>query len=301
VQALDAAGLLLHLHKETLAFEKDGVKVAIHGMSNVPERFASQALRDWNPRPVAGAHNVLVIHQNVAPYVYSPLEPPSISLEDLPRGFDMILDGHIHTKVIDKAGESLFMILGSTVTTQFDKKEAGSVKGFHKMEFLPGRKPSVEFVQLDRARKFFYYELTNENVEMMREQIDATLSDIAAIRHPKRPVVKFKILGSDTRPVDHDLAMLQRKYSDKIILSFVKQLESEDMAEKLEMVRGLRDERLSVEEVGLDMLRKSMEAMGFKPGFSPEDMFAMLSRGDTEKALAVLTDDHKALYELSRR
>src|SRR3972149_3426804 len=38
VQALENAGLVIHLHLQTIVFEKDGKKVAIHGMSNVPER-----------------------------------------------------------------------------------------------------------------------------------------------------------------------------------------------------------------------------------------------------------------------
>jgi len=299
VQALDSAGMMLHLHKENIVFEKDGVKVAIHGMSSVPERFAGNTLKEWNPKPISGCFNILVIHQNVDPYVYSPLEPPSIKLEDLPRGFDMILDGHIHTKVIDKANDTLFMILGSTVTTQFDKKEAGSNKGFHKMVFEADKSPEIEFVPLEGNRRFFYYEISADNVEMMRAEMETILSEIAGSDFKKQPIVKFKVFGKDARPVDQDIAILQRKYSDKMILSFAKQMDSEEIAEKLEFMKNLRDQKLSIEEIGLSLLRKNLDAAGFKPSFDADYMFGMLSENETEKALAILTGDQKTLYRMA--
>lgn len=299
VQALDAAGMLLHLHKENVVFEKDGMKLAIHGMSSVPERFAKANLQEWNPKPVAGAFNILVIHQNVDPYVYSPLEPPSIRLEDLPSGFDLILDGHIHTKVIDKAGETPFIVLGSTVTTQFEKKEAGSNKGFHKITLQSGARPEIQSVPLEGNRRFFYYEVSADNLEVMRNEIGGILTEIAGSNLKKAPVVKFKIFGKDTRPVDQDIAMMQRKYSDNMILSFAKQLDSEEMAEKLEFMRNLREQKLSVEEIGLSLLRKNLESMKFAPGFNYEEMFSMLSENAVDKAMALLTGDQKTLYQMA--
>ena len=300
VQALDAAGMLIHLHRQNMVFEKDGVKLAIHGMSSVPEKYAGDVLREWGPRPIQDCFNVMVMHQNVDPYVYSPLEPPSIKLEDLPAGFDMILNGHIHTKVIDKVGDTLFMILGSTVTTQFDKKEAGSVKGFHKMTFESGKRPEVEFVPIESNRRFFYYEMTAENVEMMRTQMDAILDDISSSRLAKKPIVKFKIFGKDTKPIDQDIAMLQRKYGDKVVLSFAKNLTSESMENGLSKSLMDMESKLSVEEMGLRLMRQNMDGMGSKASFDVESLFEMLSGGEVDKAMAVITNDQKFLYENMR-
>lgn len=299
VQALDSAGMLLHLHKEFVVFEKDGVKVAIHGMSSVPERFAKSVLGEWNPKPVPGCFNILVIHQNVYPYVYSPLDPPSIRLEDLPRGFDLILDGHIHTKVIDKVGDTPFMILGSTVATQFDKKEAGSNKGFHKIVFESGKQAETEFIPLEGNRRFFYYEVSADNLEMMREEMENVLREISGSGFKKPPVVKFRIFGKDTKPIDQDIAILNRKYSEKMILYFVKHLESQEIAEKLEFMKNLREQKLSVEEIGLNLLRKNLEAMNFAPAFNFEEVFAMLSDNSVDGAFALLTGDQKKLYQMA--
>lgn len=301
VQALDSAGLLLHLDKENIVFEKDGTKVAIHGMSSVPERYAKGVLNSWNPKPIYGCFNVLVIHQNVEPYVYSPLEPSNLEINDLPKGFDMILDGHIHTKITDKAGDSLFMILGSTVTTQFDKKEASSEKGFHKIIFEQDKKPEIEFVSLENNRKFFYHDIKVENQDEMRSEIDSILNDIVKKGLKKTPMVKFKISGKDIKLIDHDIAVLKRKYSDKVILSFVKQLESAEMTEKLEFMKNLREQKLSIEEIGLNLLRNNLEELKFSSSFNYEDVFRMLSDNELEKTVAVLTGDQKTLQGVMSR
>ena len=52
--ALENAGLLVHLHLENIIFEKNEIKIAIHGMSSVPERFARDTLQSWNPQPIPG-------------------------------------------------------------------------------------------------------------------------------------------------------------------------------------------------------------------------------------------------------
>lgn len=298
VQALDKAGLLVHLERDTIVFEKDGVKVAVHGMSSVPERYAGGTLKEWDPKPIKDAFNMLVIHQNVDPYVYSPLEPPSIKLEDLPKGFDMILDGHIHSRVVDKANGTPFIILGSTVTTQFDRKEAGSNKGFHKMTFEAGKAPEIEFVPIECNRRFFYYEVPADNVEAMRVEIDARLNDIVNENLEKRPVVKFKVFGKDTKPIDQDLAALHRKYSEKTILSFVKHMESDEIAQKLETMASLPDRRMSIDEIGLSMLKSNVGQIG-GTGFDAEEMFEMLSANETEKAFAILTGDQRTLYRMA--
>lgn len=300
VQALDAAGMLVHLHKQNMVFEKDGVKLAVHGMSSVPEKYAGDTLREWGPRPIQDCFNILVMHQNVDPYVYSPLEPPSIKLEDLPPGFDMILNGHIHTKVIDKVGDTLFMILGSTVTTQFDKKEAGSVKGFHKMVFENGKRPEVEFVPIEANRRFFYYEMQADNVEAMRIEMDAILDDISSSKLKKKPIVKFKIFGKDTKPIDQDIAMLQKKYGDKVVLSFAKNLTSDGLESRLSESLLNAESRLSVEETGMRLMKQNMEGMGSKASFDVESIFEMLSGGEVDKAMAVITNDQRFLYDSLR-
>lgn len=299
VEALDHAGLLILLHKENIVFEKDGVRVAIHGMSSVPERFAKQNLDEWNPKPVEGCFNILVIHQNVYPYVYSPLEPPSLSIETLPKGFDMVLDGHIHVKAYEKVNEKPFVILGSTVITQFDKKEANNEKGFHIIEV--GQENKIQFIPLQNNRKFFYYDVNTNNNSTLRDQIEKLVNEIVFVKNlPKPPVIKFRISGKDTDVVDEDLRMVERKYEGKAIMMFSKTLESQEMTEKMEFLRNLRDQKMSVEEIGLNLLEKNLTELKFRPVFPTEEVFKTLSDGEVDKAYAILIGDQKTLLEISK-
>ena len=209
----------------------------------------------------------------------------------------MILDGHIHTKVIDKMDDTLFMILGSTVTTQFDKKEASHSKGFHKMTFEEGQKPQIEFVPIESNRKFFYYEVSSENSEEMRNEIDKVLGDIVSNDFKKKPIVKIKITGKDNDLIDHDIAVMNKKYSEKTILTFVKQLESAEITEKLEFMKNLRDQKLSVEEIGLNLLKNNLDELKFDSSFRFDQMFSMMINNEIDKALGIITGDQKVLHE----
>lgn len=298
VEAIDSAGLLIHLHKQNIVFEKNGVKVAIHGMSSVPERFAKKEMLDWNPEPIPGCFNILVMHQNVDPYVYSPLEPPSIKLEDLPKGFDLILNGHIHVKTSDMVNGTPFMILGSTVTTQFDKKESETQKGFYKISCESGSKPAVEFLPIDGNRKFFYREFFADDLEKTRSEMESWLSEISKVSYKKTPMVKLKIFGNGNKPIDHDITVMRKKFGERMNLNFVKQIESEEITQKMEFMKNLREQKLSVEEIGLKILRENIDAMKFSASFNPDEMFNLLSEGTPDKALAIITGDQKAIYNM---
>ncbi|MEM0333036.1 MAG: DNA repair exonuclease, partial [Candidatus Aenigmatarchaeota archaeon] len=124
IEALENAGLLIYLDKNYVIFEKDGEKICIYGLSHVQERLAKEILDKWNPYPRKDMFNILVMHQNISPFIYSSLEQPTISLDNLPLGFDLIIDGHIHIKTLEKINNSIFLIPGSTIITQFQMEEA---------------------------------------------------------------------------------------------------------------------------------------------------------------------------------
>jgi len=289
VEALDNAGIFLHLHCETIVFEKDGVKVAIHGMSGVPERQAAEVLKQWNPKPVEGCYNILMMHQSIDPFVYSPLEPPTISLKNLPSSFDLIVNGHIHGHIEDKAGDAVFIIPGSTVITQLDKNEAETEKGFYRIDI--GRK--IEFVPLEKNRKFFYEELRIDS--NAREKIERVIDKILEKKFVKPPTIKVKIVGRDIDVSEQDLRAVEKKYADKAVLVLAKELESPEIAGKIEFMKNLREQKLSVEEIGLQLLKQNLEEMNFEKSFDFESAFSLLSEGDVEKTFSILMGEQKTL------
>jgi len=295
VEALEHAGILIYLHGNTAVFEKDGKKVAIHGMGNVPERYAKTALDQWNPQPVPGCFNILLIHQSIDPYVFSPLEPPSLSLSNLPKGFDLIIDGHLHTHIQDSVSGIPLVISGSTVITQLEKSEAEIEKGLFKIE-LDGV-PWINFTALKNNRKFFYYEVELNQMLPLKEQIENVLNDVLNQEFSKKPLVKIKIRGKETDVADEELRHIVRKYSDKFSIMFVKELETPEMTKKIEFLRNLREEKLSVEEIGLQVLKKNLDELEFENIFDYEQAFSLLSEGDVEKLFNILIGEQKVLGE----
>ncbi|MEM5834528.1 MAG: DNA repair exonuclease [Candidatus Aenigmatarchaeota archaeon] len=291
VEALENAGILIHLHKDTIIFEKDGKKVAIHGMSGVPESFAREVLNLWNPKPLEDCFNILLLHQSISPYVYSPLEPPSLSLSNLPKGFEMIVDGHVHFSTQEKVNGCTLLFPGSTIVTQYEKNEALEEKGFFKVEI--DKEVKINFVKLERARKFFYEEVKVEG--SAREKIENTLKKILEQRFLKKPLIKLKIVGKETEISDQELREIEKKFSDKAIIIFSKELESQEVERKIEFLRDLREERLSLEEIGLNILKKSLEELGFNFSFDFEKIFGILSEGEVEKAFNILIGEQLTL------
>lgn len=291
VQAMENAGLLIHLHDQHIVFEKDGRKVAIHGMSSVPERFAKDVLNEWNPQPIAGAYNILLLHQNIDPYVYSPLEPPSLNLSNLPKGFDLILDGHVHMRNEQNIGNTRLIILGSTLVTQFEKNEAENEKGFY---IIDTDENKIGFFALQNNRKFYYKEIDlKENY--LKNEIEFSIDEILANHAGKKPIIKLKVHANDSDFLNNDLRAIETKYSDRAILIFSKEIESPEILSKIEFLRNIRDQKLSAEEIGLKVLRNNLNELKFEDIFDVEQIFYLLNENAGDKVFNILIGEQKTL------
>ncbi|MEM5882877.1 MAG: DNA repair exonuclease [Candidatus Aenigmatarchaeota archaeon] len=291
VEALENAGILIHLHKHTIVFEKDGRKIAIHGMSGVPERFAKEVLNLWNPKPLENCFNILLLHQSITPYIYSPLEPPSLNVSNLPKGFDIIIDGHVHSSAQEKIDNTLLLFPGSTIVTQYEKNEALCEKGFFKIEI--DEKIKVTFEKLEKSRKFFYEEVNLEG--QGGEKIESMIKKILYRDFLKKPLIRIKVRGKETEISDQELREIERKFSDRAIVILAKELETKEIERKIEFLRDLREQRLSVEEIGLNILKKNLEELGFSFSFDFEKFFGILSEGEIEKAFNILIGEQLTL------
>jgi DNA repair exonuclease SbcCD nuclease subunit len=293
IEALEQTGFLIHLHCNGLVFEKDGQKVAIQGMSGVPERYAKQVMDKWDPKPVEGCYNTLMFHQSIEPYVYSPLEPPTLNLTNLPKGFDLIVNGHVHTKDSTKIDKTQLLLTGSTIITQLKKEESEVDKGFYQVEI--GEETKINFIPLENSRKFFYKELELKPDLPIRDQVEEVLTDTLKEEFKKKPIVKIKIFGKETGVIEKEFKEIEKKFSDKAIIYFQKELKSEEMTKKIELLRNLRERKLSVEETGLHILKKNLDELKFTSTFDYENVFKLLSKGDTEMVLDILTGEQKTL------
>jgi DNA repair exonuclease SbcCD nuclease subunit len=295
IEALENAGLLIYLDRNFIIFEKDGIRVAVHGMSSVPERYAKKFLEEWNPQPIKGCFNILMLHQSIHPYVFSPIEPPSLKLEDLPKGFDFIIDGHVHVFSEEKINGANFVIPGSTITTQLEENEARIEKGFYIIEIGEGIKG--KFVPLTNNRKFIFEDV--KIIGSARSLIEEKINKILSSHFLKPPIIKLRIRGKETEVFEQELREIEKKYSEKAIIIFSKELESSELARKIEFIRNLIEQKQSIEEIGFNLLRKNLEELKFGEEISFEMLFELLSEGEIDRVLNLLMGEQKTLFQFS--
>jgi len=294
LEALENAGLLVHLHKDTIVFEKDGVRVAIHGMSWVPDRYAKRELDEWDPKPTPECINILAMHQSISPFLYSPLEKPTITAENLPKGFDIIIDGHLHGAGQEVVNSVPIVFPGSTVTTQFSKVDADTEKGFYEIDIGPEKSDiRISFQPITTNRKFFFEDVSTGG--SLRENIETKIEQLLANPMAKKPLIKLKIVGKENEYLEQEIKDIERKYSDQAMLRFVKELESPEIAEKVEFLRNMRELKMSAEEIGLQLLNKNLIELKFGSSFRVEDIFPLLVEGRVDHVFDILTGEQQTL------
>lgn len=296
LQTLEHAGILIHLHCNTIVFEKDEIKVAVHGMSGVPESYAKSMLYRWNPQPLPNCVNILMIHQSIEPYVYSPLAPPTLSLSNLPKGFDLIIDGHIHLSGQEQIDGSILLFPGSLIVTQLEENESEREKGFYLLEV--NKEIKTKFIPLENNREFIYREVKIKNNSSLRDQIENVLKNILNKPFTKKPVIKLKIFGEETEVIERELKEIERKYYNKAIIIFTKKLESPGISKKIEFLRNLREQKLSIEEIGLKILKKNLHELKFNSSFDYNQLFRLLTKGKVESTFNILTSWQKTLVNI---
>jgi len=267
LETLEKVGLVIHLHADTITFEKDGERIAVHGLSGVPEKYTRDALKDWSPKLVPGARNILVLHQNIFPFVYSKDESAGIQLADLPEGFDLYIDGHIHTPILTNYGESPVIISGSTVLTQMKKGEQGE-----KFCWLYDGK--VRQIPIS-TRPFFYVEVKadNDTPTELQKKIDDMV-----LKFPKDSLVKIKITGR--LKAGYTSADLSFSPKSQAIISIDRDFETE---ESLPESRPLT-------ETAVSLLSSKLREMGFKSSVDISRLYDLLVEGRLDEAAKLVEE-----------
>jgi len=285
VEVLEAAGMLIHLHRETVIFEGEDGRVAVHGMSYVPERYARSLLQTWDPRPVEGALNVLMLHQSLGQFVFSREERPGLSPEDLPPGFDLYLCGHVHCRAEASLRGRPLLFPGSTERTQLLPEEAQLRKGFYLVE-----EDGYRFVELETPRDFFYEEVEAGGKDVLtlqreiRERVEALLSKERRNRS-KPPLIRLKLKGRLARGKKSDLDpfSLEEEFSDRALLVVSREeLSSSSEPEGGEWLRRM-EETATIEERTLRLLEEQLSQLGYSFGLEARSLYHLLLEGKEEE------------------
>lgn len=250
IELLETMGYLLHLHNEVVVFEKDGERVAIHGMSGVPERYAPQVLQKFAPEPLPNTYNMFVFHQSVKDFVYTDADHDVLTLEELPAGFDLLVDGHIHWKNLDNLGTDKPLVFpGSTITTQMRKIEAETPKGFLTVDTESG---DVDFHPLEQPRDLYYetIDISGADATTIHDRVADRMDDILADDQERKPLIRLILQGETDAHLK--TAEIRNKYRDRAILSITTRVSSD--------TRGgvdtstIHQSEKSIAERGRDML-----------------------------------------------
>ena len=285
LDVLEEANCLLHLHAGYVELEKNGEKVCIHGLGGVPEKMALQVLQKYNPKPIPNTANLLLLHQSFKEFL--PFEDDAIatlSLADLPEGFDLIINGHLHWTNEQKIGDKRFLLTGSSIFTQMKKLEGEKEKGVF---IFDTKTKELEFIPFAEQRKLFYNKLKFDDAKP--EAIIAKVNEVIAsipLEQKLKPLVRLKLVGT----IAKGFAQKDISFSlpeDKAIFSVTKNFELSAFKKKISELKELQKEKKGVIELGIDILEKNVEEANLE-GFDTRRIFELLSQGEVEKAEIVL-------------
>ncbi len=292
LEVMEKAGFLFYLHAGCIELEKDGEKIAIHGLGGVPEKKALDVLKAFNPQPVEGRKNILVLHQSIKELLpFDDEMIASIGFSDLPGGFDLIVNGHFHWLLEQDLGEKKFFIPGSTIITQMKKLECKKPKS---VTVFDTKTMKASFFEIPEQRKMFYETINFENAsaEQVKEKVKQALQKILENGFEKKPLIRLKLKGTLEKGVtsaDIILDSVLQHFSGKAIVSVGKDFSSDSFKKKVEELRLLQKNRKSISSMGLELLEKNLLETRFEKNVDVRELFELLEAGKIEDAIKLFS------------
>ncbi len=278
------AGLLVDTSEATTIIEKDGERVAIFGFGGISEERVREQLKLLDPKPMEGMFSIFMFHQSV--YEILPFSDEFIYYDELPKGFDLYVDGHIHSRVEHTVHGKPFLIPGSTVLTQLKDGEQGA-KGFYLFDTI---KKSYEFVEIE-SRPFLVSELVFKggSPKEIKDRCEKEIEN--ALTGRIDPILRIKLVGTIAGgfgSADMPLQMLINKYSDRVVLDFDSSKLVDTQVEKgIAEIRSTKEGGSSVREMGINMLLSKLKEDKLDSKIRVSDLFNILSAdAKKEKVLA---------------
>ncbi len=283
IQIMDAVGLLINFHAKTIVLGKGEECVAVQGLGGVPEEYFRRTLQVAEFKPRENAYNIFVFHQNLQELL--PIEKEEyVSAEELPEGFDLYVNGHIHWNHDLNVGGRRLLVAGSTVLTQMKKNEE-KPKGFY---LFDTESKKSEFVRIPH-RPFYFREINLENgsKEQIEMQIDKIMKEILKNSELKKPLVKIKLRGTATSAasISLDLDKIIKNYAREALLYIDKDFDSAELRDKIEFLRRIRSEGKSAKELGWEILQERMKERKLEME-NAHELLELLAEGEVEKAIA---------------
>lgn len=285
IELLEIMGFIKYLHGDSITINN----VSVFGLSGIPDKYALDVLKKWNPTPIPNNYNILLIHQSFREYL--PFDDESIlTLGNLPGGFDLIVNGHLHWKAFEKLEQGgAFIMPGSTIATQNKKIESDTPKGFY---ILDTTSKELKFIELKETRPVIYIDLSfkKSNPKDIEAKVNEELEKIKLKEHKKDPFVRIRIKGdleSGFFSKDIDLKKFEIIYPN-FYLSFANNIEEKSLKESIDKLKELEKNRGNIEEITKEIFIEQIKQTKVSPDFDYQTIYELLEKGDIEKAKALI-------------
>lgn len=302
LQVLETGNFLVCLHASHALIEKKNAngeieKVAIHGMSGIPEKRALEALKMFNPKPISGVHNLLVLHQSIKEFLPSKDDMvATIGLENLPSGFDLLVNGHLHwTSLTEWEGKKL-LIPGSTLFTQMKRLEGEKPKGWYVYDT---QTRELTMHHLPKQRKLFYHKLKFKDanpqkvIQVCREVLEKDLTHNPHL-HNMLPLYRLKMTGTLAKgftQADVDVSSVLKEFQSKALFSYSKKFSTGEFSFRLDELRALHKSNVSISRMGIDLLEKNLQQTLMDKRIDVKRLFELLeNKENIEKVVQLLHD-----------
>ncbi|MGC8622859.1 MAG: DNA repair exonuclease [Candidatus Micrarchaeia archaeon] len=293
---LGLAGILVDTSEARTTIEKDGEKVAVYGLGGISEERVREKLKELNPKPKDGAFNIFMFHQSI--YEILPFSEDFIHYEDLPEGFDLYVDGHIHSRVDAKVHGKQFIIPGSTVLTQLKEGEQDP-KGF---VLYDTKTKDYKFISIN-SRRFVVSHIKSEDntPSEISKMCENELAKILKEGQDK-PIIKLVVegvLALGYSGADLQLRSMAKKYSENAIIDIdTSKLENPELKESIEEVRGSKLGGMPIKEKGIEALKSRLKDYGYSGKIDAARLFEMLSEdGSKEKIVKAAIESLYSSYK----
>jgi DNA repair exonuclease SbcCD nuclease subunit len=290
VGLLALAGMLVDVSDGFAVVRKGDERVAIYGMGGVSEEQFAGAIKRLNPTPVEGCFNVFMFHQSTKELL--PFDTGSACFDDLPRGFDLYVDGHIHNRVERKVHGKPLLIPGSTVLTQLKDSEQEE-KGFYVYDT---KADSYEFRKIN-SRRFAVIRIDasgkspDELLRDIRQAIDSAIGEAGG-----KPILRVELVGrlkEGFKNIDIDVRGMAKTYADRAIVDISRSGMEGGMGvgADADALRSGSLENMSVRDYGLGMFVDKLKESKYDLPVGPSEMFEILSsESNKEKAMKKALD-----------
>ena len=275
VNLLGLAGLLVDVSDGYAVIEKGREKVMVYGIGGVSEERFLESIKKLNPQPLPGHFSIFMFHQST--YELLPFSKDFITFGDLPAGFDLYVDGHIHSRVEKKVHGKPFLIPGSTVLTQLkDGEQEG--KGFIVFDTDTGK---YGFHKI-RSRRFVVVKLNASEKSAAELTTEARKAIDAAVGAERDvPIIRIEIDGSikkGVRSIDLDFQGMVKEYQGRAIVEVSKPgMDTIEANTDVEALRKGSLENMSVKDYGLGIFVEKLKDSKYSLDVSPSELFELLS------------------------